>query len=340
MNYLSFTVPSLLLLTCCVTHCSHAAKAPGLDRFLVDKAGLSVSGLSSGAYFAVQFHVAFSKTINGAGVIAGGPFWCAQDDVEIALHACMKTPAAISVAELVTITYITALSGTIDPPSHLSDDNVYLYSGTLDSVVAPGVMHKAAEYYATFIQSGHILSVFKIPSEHGIVTADYGNKCNDLGPPYILNCNYSSASALLRHIYGSDNVRPANSSLARRENLLEFDQSVFALGVPGAISLDTTGFVYVPTACQLKKKECRLHIAFHGCLQGRKYVSEVFAAHAGYNGVAELNDIIILYPQAVNSILNPKGCWDWWGYTSPAYASKLGPQMAAVKLMLDRAAGL
>ncbi len=33
---------------------------------------ISVSGLSSGAYFAVQFHVAFSKDIMGAGVVAGG----------------------------------------------------------------------------------------------------------------------------------------------------------------------------------------------------------------------------------------------------------------------------
>lgn len=33
---------------------------------------LSVSGLSSGAFFAVQFHVAFSKTIMGAGIVAGG----------------------------------------------------------------------------------------------------------------------------------------------------------------------------------------------------------------------------------------------------------------------------
>lgn len=33
---------------------------------------ISVSGLSSGGYFAVQFHVAFSSTIMGAGIVAGG----------------------------------------------------------------------------------------------------------------------------------------------------------------------------------------------------------------------------------------------------------------------------
>ncbi len=40
-------------------------------------------------------------------------------------------------------------------------------------------------------------------------------------------------------------------------------------------------------------------------------MSDTFAVHAGYNDVAEANNIIVLYPQAINSTLNPKGCWDW-----------------------------
>jgi hypothetical protein len=34
--------------------------------------------------------------------------------------------------------------------------------------------------------------------------------------------------------------------------------------------------------------------------------------------------------------LNPYGCWDWWGYTDFNYAVKAGPQIAAIKMMLDR----
>lgn len=63
----------------------------------------------------------------------------------------------------------------------------------------------------------------------------------------------------------------------------------------------------------------------------------MFAAHAGYNGVAEVNNLIVLYPQIVKTLLNPVGCWDWyvygheklqlvtvsslfrWGYTGPHY---------------------
>ena len=49
----------------------------------------------------------------------------------------------------------------------------------------------------------------------------------------------------------------------------------------------------------------------------RKYIGDTYVRHGGYNEVADLNDIIILYPQAIKSLLhgNPNGCWDWWGYT-------------------------
>ena len=56
---------------------------------------------------------------------------------------------------------------------------------------------------------------------------------------------------------------------------------------------------------------CKLHVALHGCLQGYHYVSNIFTTYAGYNDIAEHNNVIILYPQVRNSILNPDGCWDW-----------------------------
>src|SRR6516164_6131891 len=38
----------------------------------------SISGISSGAFMAVQFGTAWSSIINGVGIVAGGPFYCAQ----------------------------------------------------------------------------------------------------------------------------------------------------------------------------------------------------------------------------------------------------------------------
>jgi len=47
----------------------------------------SVSGISSGAFMAVQFGTAWSSVIRGVGVVAGGPFWCAKADADAALTA-------------------------------------------------------------------------------------------------------------------------------------------------------------------------------------------------------------------------------------------------------------
>jgi hypothetical protein len=43
----------------------------------LDPSGITVSGISSGGFFAHQFHVAFSSLVKGAGIVAGGPFGCA-----------------------------------------------------------------------------------------------------------------------------------------------------------------------------------------------------------------------------------------------------------------------
>ena len=97
--------------------------------------------------------------------------------------------------------------------------------------------------------------------------------------------------------------------------------------------MDSIGYLYVPKACadnncknvlitsEIKIqlilkfiiKVCKLHIALHGCGQGRHRIGNEYARYAGYNEVADLNNIIILYPQADSSLLsNPNGCWDWW----------------------------
>jgi len=71
---------------------------------------------------------------------------------------------------------------------------------------------------------------------------------------------------------------------------------------------------------------------------GKAKVGDVFAKKSGYLEVAELNDIIMLFPQIVATSFfpaNSQGCWDWWGYGSLNYANKSGPQMAGVKQMVD-----
>jgi len=43
-------------------------------------------------------------------------------------------------------------------------------------------------------------------------------------------------------------------------------------------------------------------------------------------------------PKVPASVLNPKGCWDWWGYTGNDYLTKNAPQIAAIWRMVERLA--
>lgn len=77
-------------------------------------------------------------------------------------------------------------------------------------------------------------------------------------------------------------------------------------------------------------------MSFHGCQQGRSYINDVYALHAGFLEHAEANGIIFVFPQVKpTKSINANGCWDWWGYINQAnYATKQGAQMAAVANML------
>lgn len=69
---------------------------------------------------AVQMHFIYSSSFKGAGIIAGGPFYCAEDNVMVAQTSCMKTPALISLIELEAITQSTYMTThTIENPSNI-----------------------------------------------------------------------------------------------------------------------------------------------------------------------------------------------------------------------------
>ncbi|CAC5416591.1 unnamed protein product [Mytilus coruscus] len=78
-------------------------------------------------------------------------------------------------------------------------------------------------------------------------------------------------------------------------------------------------YVFAGRADTQINPQCKLHIALHGCKMGRYYIDEVYVKHTGYNEIGELNNIIILYPQAVPNSKNADGCWDMYGFTGPNY---------------------
>jgi len=331
---------SRLLLTALAASSSTKAAADSATN-------ITVSGLSGGAFFAVQFHVAFSARVQGVGVLAGGPYYCALNNIEVALGRCMRFPDDINVSELVTVTRSTyATTHTIDNPDNLLDDQVWVLSALQDTVVETGVVQAAADYYTAFVAdpATQIESVFNTSGEHSFLTVDQGSSCLFKGEPYINACDYDAAGEILQHLNKHTlTTPPAGARVDGLDlgQLLTFDQAPYL--EPGftleAAGLYDVGYMYAPDACVgggggVSGEGCRVHVAFHGCEMTVPDIGQQFVMNAGYNSWAAANDVIVLYPQATRTTLNPKGCFDWWGYTGADYASKLGCQMSAVDKMV------
>ena len=310
------------------------ALAQSLPELTLDRDATTVSGLSSGANMAMQLHVAFSRGIAGAGIVAGGPYYCARNSVFFALNRCMGTIAG-EPDETALLAYARDFSATgqIDPLSGLSGDRVYLFSGTEDGTVTTPVMESAREFYlAAGVAASDVRYEDTVPAGHALLALGAPNPCATTGPPFINDCGIDQAGDILSWLYG-DLAAPRAPEASR---LRTFAQDAF-LADPEAHGMDETGFVYVPEACE-RGETCRLHIVFHGCEQTPDQIGDLYARTSGYNAVAEANDIVVLYPQAqaIPSPLldpfggNPKGCWDWWGYDDAAYFMQQGRQMAAV----------
>jgi poly(3-hydroxybutyrate) depolymerase len=147
---------------------------------------------------------------------------------------------------------------------------------------------------------------------------------------------------MLAHLLGP--LQPATSA-AQGETLI-FDQRPFVEGKPIDAGLADEAYVYVPPLC--RSTPCRLHVAFHGCRQSAAQIGRRFVDGAGYNAWADSNRLIVLYPQTMPRygltigswtwLNNPFGCWDWWGYSGSDYLTRAGPQIKAVRAMIDRLA--
>ncbi len=329
-----------------------SAEPVALPAFQVDLNQTTVSGLSSGAFMAGQFAVAYSGIVSGAGIVAGGPYYCSGSPgifpyipyMVNAMSACMN-PAESNVAPPVAAVLWDAAQnfarqGLIDDTANLKRQRVYLFNGTQDKTVTrPVVDQTNAFYQLAGVPPAQIRYVNTVDAGHAIVTDKSTDQaCPATAPPYINDCDFMQAGEILRHIF--PNLNPAATTLSGK--FVTFNQRGF-LHSPYS-SMSNTAYAYVPKACDTQS--CRVHVAFHGCRQSAATVGDRFYKGTGYNELADTNNMIVLYPQVDASPVypyNPRGCWDFWGYTSvnpflPDFFQKSGMQMAAVKAMLDRLA--
>jgi hypothetical protein len=201
----------------------------------LDRAGITVSGLSSGGFIAHQFHLAFSSLVHGAGIIAGGPFGCVEniknpyfwfwnvplDRVSAATVACTHyygtlfyglPPAAPGATDSLSFIRQAHAEGSIDDPANLRKHRVWLFHGRDDRIVPRSTAEALSEVYdglavrppqlhIEWNESGRV-AIHGMPVAQFLGESRFPKRdCDQHEPPYIVQCGYEAAEALLRHIY-------------------------------------------------------------------------------------------------------------------------------------------
>lgn len=305
----------------------------------INRADISVSGISSGAAMAFQLHVAHSKDLVGAGLVAGPPFRCADlmlgqfppvTAEMTAINMCTAYYKKLPVLtvpgvagrpiELSRLTYLAkdALDRrAVDPQSGLCGDRVYLIAGGDDQTVPGNVTNATQALYETLMGAcpdgqaavRQVVSKTVPGMPHTMPTTASPNQTGCVaGAPYIANCGVDGAADMMAYLHRRENVPQANRP-AEPSNLIRFDQHAVIGATNPTWRMHRYGYIYVPDGCK-NGQSCSLHIALHGCHQNQDQINlesydpkhtYLFAADAGYNEYAERNNIVVLYPQAQNT---------------------------------------
>lgn len=314
--------------------------------------GTTVSGLSAGAYMAGQFQFSHADIVSGAGIIAGGPYGCAETafseivpsggtvflNASRAVSGCMMNSLAMwgipDPQQLAEKARSRADDNQIGRIADIVTDRIYMFSGKQDSVVRPEIVRAAATFYRDLgVPDSNIMFVQNIPAGHAFVTSDKGLACPESRSPFINDCDYDQAGAMLNQLLGVELTAPQDPL---RGEFLEFNQDEFTRNLEDH-GLAQSGVVFVPDACRTDAG-CRVHVAYHGCQQNRASVGDAFIRDSGLARWAAANRLIVLFPEVTVGALNPQACCDWWGYTGRSYLTREAPQIRAVRSMLDRLA--
>jgi len=322
--------------------CACAGTAPpSLPRLKVDADRVAVAGLSSGAYMATQTHFAWSDRLRGAALVAGGPYGCAGGSLDVALGLCMAGQP--DPARLAARVRDRAGSGAVAPLAGLQGDRVYVLHGKRDATVSESVSRAGESLYTALADEASGIAVRWDGDRdfgHVMPTVDVGVDCIAGGSPYLGACGFDAAGEAMAWLFGD--APPAATSATGE--LLAFDQDALLADGEDA-QLADRGWLYLPKVCA-DGERCGVLVVFHGCQQNADAVGNAFARDAGFNRWADVHRVAVLYPQTRSSYLplNPKACWDWWGYTGPDYDTRRGVQqrwlaaaMAALGAPLDGA---
>jgi poly(3-hydroxybutyrate) depolymerase len=209
---------------------------------------------------------------------------------------------------------------------------------------------KARDFYAAFADSpSRIRFNFTLAAGHAwpqdrsstfaVPCGAWGIKAIEAWP--LEHCDYDGPGEMLQHFYGTQEkpLKPP-ADVMTAESLHYFDQTPFdgnASNARGLVGLGPSGLVYVPKACAANRTSCALHLFLHGC-SNPFLMTHLEARALSVNRWAEANNIVVVFPHKESG--EAGSCWDGYGDSGPDYDTRSGPQMLAIKNMIEAISGI
>ena len=180
----------------------------------------SVSGLSSGAYMAGQIQLAHAKDVVGAGLVAGGPFACAESAAG-KLVPYWPTAVAQNAPKSVAWLHVSGLGNARScrarrprqgarkrrrdrqPGRSRRRQNLSLFRQRRPHGDAAGRRSRQGALPASSASRKRTSRSSKAKDGHGFLTEEAGEACALTDKPYVNDCDYDQAKAILQWIYGS-----------------------------------------------------------------------------------------------------------------------------------------
>ena len=325
---------------------------------------VTISGLSSGADFAIQFQVAFSSLISGTAVFAGQPYHCAtlrlSENDPLLSFPDPSVPICFNCPENTTLLYDhckNILAGDInhdpliamakeyeskkliDSLSNLENKAIFLFRGQFDRTYLPGSV--TGEFFTHFGSNVSTDYIDTIPAQHAWPTKDFGPLCGNTGS--LENCGVDAYDLVFDYFAKvfEESYHPPVETID--SNALQIFSQKKYMNKDTERFLDDSGYLYLPSNCREKNNNCDIHIIFHGCNVENYYQDAV--DHLSLNRWAEANQWIVLWPKLKAqpatdnlwevTVQQQQGCWDPYGQTGPLYATKKGLLMHMVYTMLE-----
>src|SRR5260370_14035971 len=184
----------------CTALAASGSAATSLPAYNVGPHTVTVAGISSGGFMAVQLQVAFSTSIFGTAVFAGGPYYCAQGSVNSALGYC-ENGNGIPLQTLIDYTNNQAANGKIDPTSNIANKPIYMFSGYNDTTVRQPVMNMLHQYYETYTSRSNIAYNQNSLAAHAWISPDGPNSSTSSYIPNYNNYGMDADKHLLNNFY-------------------------------------------------------------------------------------------------------------------------------------------